>query len=81
MSEPVIGARELRAGLASHLRRARDGERLVVTVDGRPIAQIGPVEPSHAPTLADLMAVGLPEPPRRSDRPRAGELRRLEQWR
>lgn len=64
-----IGARELRANLAAALRQAAAGERLVVTVDGRPIAQLGPLEPTGDPTLADLAASGLVEPPRRPDRP------------
>lgn len=64
-----IGARELRANLATVLRQAGAGERVVVTVDGRPVAQLTPVEPAGAPTLAELAAAGLVEPPRRSDRP------------
>ncbi|HLT17251.1 MAG TPA: type II toxin-antitoxin system prevent-host-death family antitoxin [Acidimicrobiales bacterium] len=64
-----IGARELRANLAAALRQAGAGERLVVTVDGRPVAQLGPLEPAGGPTLVDLAASGLVEPPRRPDRP------------
>jgi prevent-host-death family protein len=61
-----IGTRELRANLAAALRRVAAGERLVITVDGRPVAQLGPVEPAGAPTLADLAASGLVDPPRRT---------------
>ena len=64
-----IGARELRAHLAAALRQAAAGERVVVTVDGRPVAQLGPLEARGGPTLADLAASGLVEPPRRPDRP------------
>ena len=64
-----IGARQLRANLAAALRSAASGERLVVTVDGRPVAQLGPLEPGAAPSLVELAASGLVEPPRRSDRP------------
>lgn len=60
-----IGSRQLRANLAGALRQVAAGERLVVTVDGRPVAQLGPVEPAGAPTLTDLAASGLVEPPRR----------------
>ena len=60
-----IGTRELRANLAAALRRVGAGERLVITVDGRPVAQLGPVAPDGAPTLTDLAASGLVEPPRR----------------
>lgn len=66
-----IGARELRANLAAALRQAGDGERVLITVDGRPVAQLGPVEPSGEPTLPDLAAAGLIDPPRRGDRPDA----------
>jgi prevent-host-death family protein len=61
-----IGARELRANLAAALRQVGAGERLVVTVDGRPVAQLGPLEPSGTPTLADLAGSGLVDPPRRA---------------
>jgi len=65
-----VGTRQLRAELAALLRRAERGERIVVTSGGRPVAQLGPVEPSAAElTLADLAAAGLVEPPARSDRP------------
>ena len=62
-----IGIRELRANLAAALRRAGAGERVVVTVDGRPVAQLGPLEPAGAPTLDDLAASGPARaaPPRR----------------
>ena len=61
-----IGSRELRSNLATALKRVGAGERLVVTVDGRPVAQLGPLEPSGTPTLVDLAASGLIEPPRRA---------------
>ncbi|MFL6206925.1 MAG: type II toxin-antitoxin system Phd/YefM family antitoxin [Acidimicrobiales bacterium] len=61
-----VGARELRANLAAALRQVAAGERLVITLDGRPVAQLGPLEPSGSPTLADLAASGLVAPPRRA---------------
>jgi prevent-host-death family protein len=65
-----IGVRELRNNVAAVLRRAEAGERIVVTVDGRPVAQIGPLTPdANGVTLWDLAAAGLVEPPRRHDRP------------
>jgi len=64
-----IGARDLRANLAAVLRQAAAGERVLVSVDGRPVAQLGPLEPTGRPTLADLAASGLVEPPRRPDQP------------
>lgn len=65
-----LGIRQLRAELASVTRRAGAGERMVITVDGRPVAQLGPIEPTDgAPTLPDLVARGLVLPARRGDRP------------
>jgi prevent-host-death family protein len=61
-----IGARELRENLAATLRQAGAGQRVVVTVDGRPVAQLGPLEPAGAPSLEELAAAGLLEPPRRT---------------
>lgn len=60
-----IGVRDLRNHVAAALRRAESGERIVITVDGRPVAQLGPLRPEGGvPTLADLAATGLLEPPR-----------------
>ena len=64
-----IGVRDLRAELATYLKRAEAGDRLIVTVDGRPIAQIGPLEPSGEPTLEDLIALGLVKRPKNDTKP------------
>ncbi|HMS48164.1 type II toxin-antitoxin system Phd/YefM family antitoxin [Candidatus Neomicrothrix sp.] len=65
-----IGVRRLRSELAALVRRAGAGERVVITVAGRPVAQLGPVEPTAGPpTLADLIARGDVDAPRRADRP------------
>jgi prevent-host-death family protein len=65
-----LGIRELRNAAAAAVRRAGSGERIVITVDGRPVAQLGPLDPlGSAPTLADLTARGLVVPPRLGDRP------------
>ena len=60
-----IGIRELRNDVAAVVRRAAAGERVVVTVDGHPVAQLGPIEPVGAPTLDDLIASGHVRAPRR----------------
>jgi len=72
----TVGVRELRNQVAAVLRRAEAGERIVVTVDGRPVAQLGPLTAPGAPTLADLAAAGLVEPPRTAHPadPRAEDL-------
>jgi len=61
-----VGIRELRNDVAAVVRRAGAGERIVVTVDGHPVAQLGPIEPVGAPTLEDLIAAGHVRPARRT---------------
>lgn len=64
----MIAIRELRADLAAHVRRAASGQRVVITVDGRPTAQLAPLEPEQGQTvLADLIAAGAVTAPRRTD--------------
>ena len=66
-----IGVRELRANAAVTVRRAAAGDRIVVTVNGRPAAQLGPLEPHVGDvSLPDLVAAGLLVSPRRFDPPR-----------
>jgi prevent-host-death family protein len=66
-----VGIRELRNNVAAVVRRAAAGERVVVTVDGVPAAQLGPLDAPAAPTIDDLVAAGLARPPGRRDRPPA----------
>jgi antitoxin (DNA-binding transcriptional repressor) of toxin-antitoxin stability system len=67
-----MGIRELRASVAGAVRRAGAGERIVITVDGQPRAQLGPLEPlAGEPTIDDLAARGLLVRARRDDRPPA----------
>ena len=40
-----LGVRELRNQTAATVRRAGGGERILITVDGRPVAQLGPIDP------------------------------------
>jgi prevent-host-death family protein len=63
-----VGVRELRNQTAAWIRRAGNGERVVVTVDGRPVAQLGPID--GATDIDDLVARGLLLPARRTDRGR-----------
>jgi antitoxin (DNA-binding transcriptional repressor) of toxin-antitoxin stability system len=69
-----IGARALRRDLAAQLRRAGGGRRLVVTVDGRPAAMLGPLADDTAALSIDaLIAAGALVPPRRHDAPRLAD--------
>jgi prevent-host-death family protein len=62
----MTGIRALRNDLAAAVRRAAAGQRVVITVDGRAVAQLGPVEPEHGQSvLADLVAAGTVIAPRR----------------
>ena len=65
-----IGIRELRNHTSSAIRRAMAGERIVITIDGVPAAQLGPLNAGHHPaSIADLIAAGLLEGPRATSPP------------
>lgn len=72
-----IGIRELRRDLASLVRRAAAGEAVVVTVNGRPAAVLGPLGDTAPGGLDDLVARGLVQPPRRRAGPARVERERL----
>jgi len=86
-----IAVRELRNQASRVVRRARAGERLIITVDGVPAAEIGPVSAAErAGSLDELIATGAivaprvrtdPRPPRPvrapSGRSSSGVLRQL----
>lgn len=77
---PRVGIRAARSELSSLVRRAGNGERLLITIAGRAVAQLGPVEPTDAHvTLDDLVARGLLEPCRRGDRPIEPDVR-IDSW-
>jgi prevent-host-death family protein len=67
-----IGVRELRNYASRVIARARAGERIVITVDGVPAAEIGPISgPPHERTLEELIAAGLVIPARERNDPPA----------
>ena len=59
----------LRAELSQWIARARDGEEVVVTDRGTPVARLLPVD--TAPLLDTLVQRGVLSRPRRPDRPAA----------
>ncbi|GEM_PF-156695 len=64
-----VGTRDLRAKLAHYLRAAEAGHTIFVTVDGKVIAQMGPVgQADQNPSVEALIASGLVEAPRNADR-------------
>jgi len=54
MAEHVttVGVRELKNRLSEYLRRVADGERIVVTDRGRPVATLAPIEETDAARAA-----------------------------
>ena len=62
-----VGIRDLRASAAAVVRRAEAGQTTVITVGGRPVAQLGPLTSHGAErTLDELVAQGLLIAPRRA---------------
>jgi prevent-host-death family protein len=74
VAQAKVGTRELRANLATALRRAAAGERVIVTESGRPVAQLGPVDAPAGTTIEELVARGLVVPPRRTPREQVASL-------
>jgi prevent-host-death family protein len=65
-----IAIRELRNQASRVVRRARAGERLIITVDGVPAAEIGPVSPAaRVGSLDELIATGGVVAPQRRTLP------------
>jgi prevent-host-death family protein len=56
MSAQTVGSRELKLRLGTYLRRVRNGQRLVVTAHGQPVAELRPIE---ADTSIDAILVEL----------------------
>lgn len=55
-----VSVRELKARLPYYLRRSEEGERIVVTRRGKPIAQVGPLDgaPGAGRRLWEMVAEG-----------------------
>lgn len=59
----TIPQRELRNQAGNVLRRAERGERFVITVDGRPTAELGPLPGARAPASPESFARLIKETP------------------
>ncbi len=73
-----IGVRELRNYASRVIARARAGEQILITVDGVPAAEIGPISgPPHERTMEEFVAAGLviPARDRTQPAPRAHPIR------
>lgn len=64
-----VAVSALRAELADWVKRARDGEEVVVTERGTPVARLVPVD--SAPLLERLTREGVLSRPHSTGRPRA----------
>ncbi len=63
-----VGIRELRANLSAFVERVKNGEDVVLTERGRPVARI--TQPGDALSkLEELIARGEATPPKRPKRP------------
>jgi prevent-host-death family protein len=60
---PRIPQRELRNNVSAVLRRAEQGERFTVTVDGRPVAELGPLSSARRASPPDRLAAALASTP------------------
>ena len=57
-----VGIRELKNKLSAYIDHVRDGEDVIVTDRGRPVARISPVD-RETERLSELVAAGLVHPP------------------
>jgi prevent-host-death family protein len=57
-----VGVRELKNSLTACLARVKEGEEIVVTNRGKPVARLVPIDRS-TDRLAELVAQGLVRPP------------------
>ena len=62
-----VGIRELKNGLSSYIDRVRDGEEVIVTDRGRPVARLSSLD-APQDRLAELVASGVVRPPSSSKR-------------
>jgi prevent-host-death family protein len=63
----MLGIRELRADLATVVRRAGAGEPTVISVNGEPVAVLGPLAGEPVVSLEVLVSAGALIPARRTD--------------
>lgn len=68
-SRVEVGVRDLKNNLSRYLDRVQDGEEVIVTERGRPVARLSSLDhPSDR--LAELIASGAVRPPRSTARHR-----------
>jgi prevent-host-death family protein len=68
-SRTEVGIRDLKNSLSRYIDRVRQGEEIIVTDRGRPVARLSSLDQS-ADRLAELVASGAVRPPRLGSRRR-----------
>ena len=68
----TVSVRELRNSVSMILRRVETGERVTVTVDRRPVAEIVPLQRRRNVTMTEALAIASSHP---ADRPLLDQLR------
>ena len=66
-SRSEVGIRDLKNGLSSYIDRVRNGEEVIVTDRGRPVARLSSLEAAHD-QLAELSTAGIGRAPTSSKR-------------
>ncbi len=66
-SSSEVGIRELKNGLSRYIDRVRNGEVVIVTDRGRPVARLSALDAAHD-HLAELIATGIVRAPTSSKR-------------
>lgn len=59
MAEIVVGIRDLKARLSAYLEQAQQGQTIVITSHGKPIAQITPRKEELLERIKALQAAGM----------------------
>lgn len=68
-SRVEVGVRDLKNNLSRYLDRVKDGEEVIVTDRGRPVARLSAMDHS-TDRLAELIAAGVVRPPKSTTRSR-----------
>ena len=66
-SRVEVGVRDLKNNLSRYLGRVQDGEEVIVTDRGRPVARLAALD-HDTDRLVDLVAAGIVRPAKRHDR-------------
>lgn len=64
-SRTEVGIRELKNGLSKYIDRVRDGEEVIVTDRGLPVARLSSIDQA-TDRLAELITAGIVRPPTNS---------------